>query len=321
MNEKQSLKENVRHGTSGQPLTSIHFISGPGTFYPDHFFVQRHWHYPVEILKIRKGTFHVEVNLESYTLHPGDICFINSEELHYLEGNQSETVHDAVIFHPHILEFTYPDEFQEQFAAPFLSHATSLPRLLTPEDPLYSIISGLFDRAAKIAQADTEGWYFRAKLLILEIFYELCIHKKMPAAEDLLSAAGKERTDRYKKMVSYIEKNYMNKITLEELAAEVQVNSQYLCHFFREAAGISPIQYLIRFRIEKACEALRDTTRPILEISLDCGFENVSYFIRQFRKFTGQTPRQYRQSLQDFSSGGQKLLSVVPSGNADIPHH
>ena len=91
----------------------------------------------------------------------------------------------------------------------------------------------------------------------------------------------------------------MNKITLEKLASEIQVNPQYLCHFFKEIAGISPIQYLIRYRVNRAGEALRETTRSILEISLDCGFDNVSYFIRQFRKFTGQTPRQYRQAMQD----------------------
>lgn len=296
MNEKQSLKEAARHGTSGQPLTAIHFITGAGTFYPDHFFVERHWHYPVEILKIARGTFTIEINLETYLLHPGDICFINSEELHCLEGNQQDTVHDAIIFHPHILEFSYPDEFQEQYAAPFLSHASSLPRLLTPGDTLYGTVASLFDRAAAIAEKEEEGWYFRVKLLLLEMFYELCIHKKMPAAKDLLSAAGKERTDRYKKIISYMEKHFMDKISLEDLAEEAQVNSQYLCHFFREIAGISPIQYLIRFRIDRAREMLRDTTKSILEISLDCGFDNVSYFIRQFRKFTGQTPRQYRQS-------------------------
>ena len=103
------------------------------------------------------------------------------------------------------------------------------------------------------------------------MFYELCIHKKMPAAEELLSAAGKERISRYKKIVSYFEKNYMNRITLEDLASEVQVNPQYLCHFFREIAGVSPVQYLIRYRIDRAREALLETTRSILEISLDCG--------------------------------------------------
>lgn len=297
MNHFHSLKEDARHGTSGQPLTTIHFTAGPGTFYPERFFVQRHWHYPVEILKIVKGTFTVEINLETYTLNTGDICFINSEELHCLEGNQSDTIHDAIIFNPHILEFTYPDEFQEQFAAPFLKHDSSLPRLLSPSDSLHPTVSRLFEQAVELGKKEDIGWYFRVKLLLLEMFYELCINKKMPAAGDLLSAAGKERTDRYKKIVSFIENHYMKKITLDDLAGEVQVNSQYLCHFFKEISGISPVQYLIRHRIEKSKELLKDTTRSILEISLDCGFENVSYFIRQFRKVTGMTPRQYRQSF------------------------
>ena len=296
MNEKQSLKENTRHGTSGQPVTAIHFTTGAGTFYPDHFFVERHWHYPVEILKITKGTFTVEINLETYTLHAGDICFINSEELHRLEGLEPVTVHDAVIFHPHILEFSYPDEFQEQYAAPFLSHASSLPRLLTPEDPLYPAIAGLFDRAAALAEAGKDGWYFGSNFLYLKCFMNFAYIKKCPPQRNFSARQAKNGSAVTKKSYLILKKNYMNRITLEDLASEVQVNPQYLCHFFREIAGVSPVQYLIRYRIDRAREALLETTRSILEISLDCGFENVSYFIRQFRKFTGQTPRQYRQA-------------------------
>ena len=46
---------------------------------------------------------------------------------------------------------------------------------------------------------------------------------------------------------------------------------------------------------EQACEMLRDTTKSVLEISLDCGFENVSYFIRKFKELKGSTPQKYRQ--------------------------
>ena len=186
MNEKQSLKENTRHGTSGQPVAAIHFTTGAGTFYPDHFFVERHWHYPVEILKITKGTFTVEINLETYTLHAGDICFINSEELHRLEGLDPVTVHDAVIFHPHILEFSYPDEFQEQYAAPFLSHASSLPRLLTPEDPLYPVIGWpLWQRREK-----TDG-ISGSNFLYWKCFMNFAYTKKCPPQRNFSARQAK----------------------------------------------------------------------------------------------------------------------------------
>ena len=87
MNEKAvpEGKHTARHPAASRLRP---YISPParGPFIPIIFFVERHWHYPVEILKITKGTFTVEINLETYTLHAGDICFINSEELHRLEG-------------------------------------------------------------------------------------------------------------------------------------------------------------------------------------------------------------------------------------------
>ena len=55
------------------------------------------------------------------------------------------------------------------------------------------------------------------------------------------------------------------------------------------------MKYMIQYRIEQACEMLRDTTKTVLEISLDCGFENVSYFIRKFKELKGCTPQKYRQ--------------------------
>ena len=110
----------------------------------------------------------------------------------------------------------------------------------------------------------------------------------------MLSAAEKEKIDRYKRIVTYVQEHFAEKVTLDDMAGQVQCNPQYLCHFFKEIAGVPPIQYLISHRLERAREMLRDTTKPVLEISLDCGFDNVSYFIRQFKKEEGVTPREYR---------------------------
>ena len=74
MNKEYSLEENVQHGTKERPLTIMNFCTGKGTSYPDHFFVERHWHYNTEILKIRKGRYKAEINLETLYLQEGDIC-------------------------------------------------------------------------------------------------------------------------------------------------------------------------------------------------------------------------------------------------------
>lgn len=118
---------------------------------------------------------------------------------------------------------------------------------------------------------------------------------KILSTESVLSAAEKEKIDRYKRIVTYVQEHFAEKVTLDDMAEQVRCNPQYLCHFFKEIAGVPPIRYLILYRLERAKEMLRDTTKPVLEISLDCGFDNVSYFIRQFKKEEGVTPREYRE--------------------------
>lgn len=295
MNKEHSLEEDVRHGTQERPLTAIHFTTGPGTVYPEYFYVQRHWHHNIEILKVLKGSYTVELNLENYVLAEGDICIINSGELHEIKGIGADTVHDVVIFNPHILEFTYQDEFQQALIAPLIAHTYSLPHMIHPEDAVYAEMSSLFKQMMWISMEEKEGWYFRVKLLLLEFLNILNLNHRVQVLASVQSAPEKERIDRYKRIVSYIEEHFMEKVTLEHLAEAAQCNPQYLCHFFKEIAGVSPIQYLISHRIGKAQEMLTNTTKSVLEVSLDCGFENVSYFIRQFKRSVGATPREYRK--------------------------
>ena len=115
-----TLKEPVSHGTRKNPLMAIHFTIGPGTIYPSHFFVERHWHSDIEIILVRKGAYLCETNLETFRLEEGHMAFINSEELHQLTGLGQDTVHDVILFGPDILDFSYPDEWQEQWIRPCL---------------------------------------------------------------------------------------------------------------------------------------------------------------------------------------------------------
>ena len=82
----------------------------------------------------------------------------------------------------------------------------------------------------------------------------------MVTTDSTLNAAEKEKIDRYKRVVTYVQKHFAHKVTLEELAREARCNPQYLCHFFKEIAEISPIQYLIMYRIERAKVLLKETT-------------------------------------------------------------
>ncbi|HEY5525612.1 MAG TPA: AraC family transcriptional regulator, partial [Clostridium sp.] len=91
--------------------------------------------------------------------------------------------------------------------------------------------------------------------------------------------------------------NYQNKIYIDDLANLAKMNSQYLARFFKSLIGKTPIEYINSYRIERACILIKNTDSSILDISMNVGFDNLSYFIKQFKKYKHVTPSAYRKQL------------------------
>lgn len=290
-----SLKEHASHGTKKHPMIGLHFESGNNSFYPNHFFVERHWHHTIEIILILKGSYEFEINLEQYILNEGDIAFLNSGDLHQITGLKKGTIHDVFIFNPELLAFQYSDALQTDILQPFINHDNIFPHVLHPNDALYPVLYPRIQKILHDSLLQTENWYISCKLQLLEMMSTMYLHHFFLQKNDTLSSSDRRKIARYKKLVSYMELHYPEHISLDNLAEIAECNSQYLCRFFKDITGMPPMKYLIQYRIEQACEMLRDTTKSVLEISLDCGFENVSYFIRKFKELKGSTPQKYRQ--------------------------
>ncbi len=96
--------------------------------------------------------------------------------------------------------------------------------------------------------------------------------------------------------IDYIKVNYSDKLTLEELAANVGLSRTYLSGVFRKEVGMSLFSYITRFRVEVGKMLLLDTKLDIVDIAAECGFPDQSYFTRVFRSATGVSPKTYRNS-------------------------
>jgi AraC-like DNA-binding protein len=76
-------------------------------------------------------------------------------------------------------------------------------------------------------------------------------------------------------------------------------SESYFMSFFRQYVGMSCISYINHYRIQKAAHALEETSGPVMEIAMDHGFDNISYFNLQFRREFGMTPRQFRMRQKE----------------------
>ncbi len=92
----------------------------------------------------------------------------------------------------------------------------------------------------------------------------------------------------------YMEAHYGEPLTLEDIAAQVNMSRYGLCHYYARTQGIRVMEELKRIRIAKAKELLRFTDLPAAQIGSLCGFESASYFGKQFKEQTGRTPGEYR---------------------------
>lgn len=99
-----------------------------------------------------------------------------------------------------------------------------------------------------------------------------------------------------KRTVAYFQQNYHRPLSRKEVAQTIGMSENYLSQIFRQELGISPWEYLNRYRIKRAKELLSETDDSITSITLQVGFDDPSYFGRVFHKLTGLSPRAYREN-------------------------
>ncbi|MBI5563468.1 MAG: helix-turn-helix domain-containing protein [Chloroflexi bacterium] len=98
-----------------------------------------------------------------------------------------------------------------------------------------------------------------------------------------------------KQTLAYLQQNYHRALSRQELASAVGVSKDYLSHIFQQELGLSPWEYLNRYRIQQAKALLSNSRASITDIAAQVGFDDLSYFNRVFRKQEGRTPSQYRE--------------------------
>ena len=99
-------------------------------------------------------------------------------------------------------------------------------------------------------------------------------------------------------MISYSQQNFKEKISLKEFGEQFHLSEKYISRYFKEHFHITLSQYITHLRLEYAKQLLQDTDTPVTEIAMQSGYQNVSYFIRIFKKTYGVSPLKYKKISQ-----------------------
>lgn len=276
----KQLLEKVPHITHTAPY-SIH-----RTDFTDEtdYSLYLHFHPEYELLYLEKGMLEVTIQNHSYTVKAGEALFIPPNVLHCATALSSNGTFYAVVFSENIL--------------------------LTGQEHISSYLTNAPDNARHICKLDEDTPWQREILLYLKkiFFCEDSIRESQIYVQShlliiweylyrhFISAhleQNKPNTP-IKKVLEFIHQNYQEDISLEQLTQIAHMSKEHLCRIFNKSTGYTPIAYLKQYRILKSCHYLKETDKKISEICFLVGFNNISYFNREFLRILQTTPSKYR---------------------------
>ncbi len=276
-------KENRIHISEIKPYTCYKSII------PDYFaYVPMHWHNEFEINFIREGEAEFICGEEKFISSAGDIIITLPNELHSVYPHDaSRQVYDTLVFGRSIFGAYESDRYMTECIYPLIDGRFSVPRHITSEHCFYSELEMIAENIFSCAKGNSPQLDMLMRSEILRLFWLL-----MTQAEEKphISLDGNV----IRPSLEYISEHYSEKITVLQLAQTVHMSESCFMRKFRKYVGLSAIEYISHFRIDKACHELLHSEKNILEIAFECGFGNISNFNRQFRKNMNCTPGEYR---------------------------
>ncbi len=276
-----AIHEHAVRGTFDFPI-QLYYVDKTHPRYEMPF----HWHMEHELILVLQGTLRLSVDGEPVVLKEGDCMLIADGSIH--GGTPKDCIYECLVFD------------LERFLA---GTTTCGQRLLALEqegarlEGKFSKGSGAAELVSRLFQGmetESTGYEFTTVGLLWQLWGEMLAHKLyIPASAE--AARDARRTKAVKNVLRRIRSDYGSALTLEELAAEAALEPKYFCRVFRQLTGRTPVNYLNYYRVECAAELLCSTQESITDIALSCGFGDVSYFSRMFRRYKGEPPSQYRR--------------------------
>ena len=237
---------------------------------------------------------------------PCFVCFDENDEPKLLGSEGLKC--DSVYFHPRFLNVNMSFELlrRDDYERVATLHDLFLLKPFTDrkrfvfEMPEGSerFLAGLFD-GMYYELANPHDWYWSCRcrsyfietMLLLERAYGLVYINGCKRTD-----AGAENGEVYDSALFFIENNYASDITASDILNAASTNYTTLNGVFKKIHGVTPMEYLWRYRIKIAQKHLEFTSLPIKDIAARCGFKTVNHFNRRFKEFTSVTPNEFRRT-------------------------
>lgn len=226
-----------------------------------------HLHQSFEFITVLSGEMEVTVDNKVSILHKGNSMLIFPNQIHSISSNASK--HMLCIFSPDLVK-AYTAK---------ISGRVPIDNSFSPNSFFVEALNNL---AANASTIEKKG-----------LLYSLCAEFDKVAVYDTKKSDDKNLLY---KIFKFVELNYNKECSLTELANDTGFSYSYLSRFFKKITGISFNYYVNQYRISNACYLLNNSDCSVLQCALDCGYNSLRSFNRNFKELVAVTPQEYRKS-------------------------
>ncbi|MCG8500427.1 MAG: AraC family transcriptional regulator [Firmicutes bacterium] len=292
--EINALKEKIHHGDRMFP-----FCVYNNEFRYNEHILNCHWHQEVEFIYMAQGSAVFQVDITPIQVQRGQAVIINSGILHSGYAlDQSSCRYYAVVFDLNMLSSDVYDGCQSKFITPLLHNRYGLPSFIGGKEVWEQEVLGQISAVIDLFKEKPWGYELGIKACLYKIFASIVMQRKYIEVKKQNNGVAEYKIERLKKVLNYIQDHYHEKISVDDLSGEINLSSYYFSRFFKSLTGKTCIEYINYYRINQAVRLLENEERKIMDIALETGFDNLSYFIKTFKQYKNCTPSAYRHRIK-----------------------
>lgn len=245
-----------------------------------------HWHEQMELLLFRKGEAHVQCDKNSFIAKKNTLVVVNCNDIHSCDSLSDELYYDCIIIDMSLLGSGLFDNAQIKYITPILQNTILFKNNICKDSEINNCIDSIINEYER----KDFGYELAIKSSVFKLFTLLLrnhVNKVLTPQECDLRIRN---LDRFKTVLEHIENNFSQKITIEEISQIARLSPFYFCRLFKETTGKSFVDYINSLRVEKASDLLKNSSLNITETALSCGFDDINYFSKIFKKYKGISP-------------------------------
>lgn len=274
------FKEEKEHGTFDFPIEFYHVTQ-------DHprYNMDLHWHTQCEIIRVLEGEFSLILDDEKILSKAGDILFIHDGVVH--GGTPLNCVYECIVFDMNLL--LKKNITCTKLLSDIINHNKIINTVISGHNYHIDIWCNYLFEAINSKEPGFELIVQGSLYNLLGMILRCGLYKTKSTSTKRTSTSLQQ----LKTVLTLLKEKFSEPLTLEDLSKSVGMTPKYFCRFFHQMTNKTPIEYLNYYRIDVACELMLTKDICITDVALDCGFNDVSYFIKTFKKYKGITPKQY----------------------------